>query len=1217
MFWKRIFVLSALVAGLSGLMTGRAGAESIQLNGIAVHPTRVLARLRLSQESDLAVVRPQAVAVLAAAGLGIQYEYTLVPGLLLIDSDHPDLTTAAVTSPQAKAQALQDRIDYLRSSGLFQYVTSDAVKYANALPDDLKFSDGTLWGLRNTGQHGGKPGADVGAVAAWQLTTGTNAVIVASIDTGIRYTHKDLAANMWVNTNEIAGNGIDDDNNGVFDDVYGFNGITGSGNPFDDQGHGTHTAGTMGAAANNGYPHVGVCWNVSLMACKFLSATGSGQDSDAIKCIEYASKMGARISNNSWGGSSNGEGDQPLIDAINLAGAKGMLFVAAAGNNGTDDDIIPFSPASFGLPSMLSVAALDRKDQLASFSCFGLKTVNLGAPGVEIYSTFAGGDTDYVVEQGTSMASPHVAGVAALTLAAHPKATMAELRQRVLNSIVPIPALDGLTTTGGRVNAYNAVASGPSGSLKVTVNPPDGTTLRVGTTNIPFYVTVTDIFPITNATVVCTVTDPTGASAPLTFVNNGTGADTVAVDNIYSAIFSGTNVGTYSFLFTVNAPKESGVIFTNTYNLVAPPANDDFLQPQKIASTGAVLLATNSLASLQTGEPVHAGVSTVDGSLWYTYSPLASGPVLVNTIRSDVPTVVAVYTGSSLKTLKPVTSAQASGGNTGVQFVFQAVAGISYKIAVASVSSEKLGRVRLEVQPNGSIDNLPPRVSVSGLVDGLLVTTNKLALSGTSLDPQPSPSGVKSVQISLNSSVSVTAAGTTNWSVPSALSLAPGANTISIIAFDYAGNVSQAAIYSVYYRVPTQGNDAFALGTVLSSNSGNINGSSVGATKEPGEPAHAGNDGGHSVWYVYNPAFSGLLTVNLKGSAFDTLLAVYTGDFVNALTLLAANDDAIPGSGYSSVQVAVTQGVAVHIAVDGFGGASGALSLGYRLDAVDLLPVKLSSGEGGVLTRISGLYPSNSLFTVQAVANARYQFAGWTGSIVSFDNPLTFQVTPGADIHASFIADHYSDDFETGDLKKLPWLTGGAKWFVQTNVVSLDSHAVQAGAIGDGQVTSLIVTTASNGGNGSFDYKVSSETGFDFLGFYIDGNLVQQWSGTLDWVTFGFAVPIGVHTYEWRYTKDSNGSSGADTAWLDNIQLRVRPPVDASSVAHDQLLKVAAGKAQIYVTGQLDQVYLTQYSRDLIHWGALSTNVNTLGSFLIQAPVSTNGFRAYRTIVAP
>ncbi len=1218
MFWKRIFVLAALVAGMSGLLTGRAGAESIQLNGIAVHPTHVLGRLRISQESDLAVVRPQAVAVLAAAGLAIQYEYTLVPGLLLIDSDHPDVTAAAVTSPQAKAQALQDRIDYLRSSGLFQYVTSDAVKYANAIPDDLKFSDGTLWGLRNTGQNGGKPGADIDAVAAWQLTTGTNAVIVASIDTGVRYTHKDLAANMWVNTNEIPGNGIDDDNNGVVDDVYGFNGITGSGNPFDDNGHGTHTSGTMGAAANNGYPHVGVCWNVSLMACKFLSASGSGQGSDAIKCIEYASKMGARISNNSWGGPSGGEGDQPLIDAINQAGAKGMLFVAAAGNNGTDDDIIPFAPASFGLPSMLSVAALDRKDQLASFSCFGLKTVNLGAPGVEIYSTFAGGDTDYVVEQGTSMASPHVAGVAALTLAAHPKASMAELRQRVLNSIVPIPALDGLTTTGGRVNAYNAVASGPSGSLKVSVNPPNGTTLRVGNTNIPFFVTVTDIFPITNATVNCTVTDPAGISAPLVFVNDGTGADLTSGDDVYSATFSGTNVGTYSFLFVVNAPKENGVIFTNTYNLVAPPANDDFLQPQKIASTGAVLFGTNTLASVQTGEPAHAGVSTVAASLWYSYSPLASGPVLVDTLRSDVPTVVAVYTGSSLKTLKPIASAAASSGNTGVQFIFQAVAGVSYKIAVASVNSDNLGRFRLELQPNGSIDNLPPRVSVNGLVDGLLVTTNKLALSGTSIDPQPSPSGVKSVQISLNNSVSATAAGTTNWTLPSALSLAPGANTISIVAFDYAGNVSQAALYNVYYRVPTQSNDAFALGTVLTGNSGNLNGSNVGSTKEPGEPAHAGNDGGHSVWYVYNPPFSGLLTVNLKGSTFDTLLAVYTGDFVNALTLLASNDDAIAGSGYSSVQVAVTQGVPVRIAVDGFGGAFGSLSLGYRIDSVNLLPVTLSSGEGGVITRISGLYPSNSLFTVQAVANARHQFAGWTGSIISFDNPLTFPVTPGVNVHASFIQDHYSDDFETGDFKKLPWLTSGStKWFVQTNVVSLDSHAAQAGTIGDGQLTSLSVTTASNGGNGSFDYKVSSEAGFDFLGFYIDGNLVQQWSGQLGWATFGFNVPSGIHTYEWRYSKDANGSSGADTAWLDNVQLHIRPLVDSSSVAHDELLKVAAGKAQIYVTGQLDQVYLTQYSRDLVHWGALSTNVNSLGSFLIQAPVGTNTFRTYRTIVAP
>ncbi len=1210
--------MAALWVGLSAFLIAQLQAAPIQWNGVNVHPTHILARLRASADSDFSVVRPQAVALLASAGLSIQYDYTLVPGLVLIDVINRDTTAEAVRAPALLVQELQARLDFLNASGLFQYATVDAVWQANALPDDRKFVDGTLWGLQNTGQNGGKPGADIAAVPAWQITTGTNAVIVASIDTGIRYTHKDLAANMWVNTNEIPGNGIDDDGNGVIDDVYGYNAINNSGNPFDDNGHGTHTSGTMGAVANNGYPHVGVCWNVSLMACKFLDASGSGQNSDAIKCIEYAVKQGAKIANNSWGGPSAGDGDQPLIDAINQAGAKGLLFVAAAGNSGTDDDVIPFSPASLSLPNMIAVAALDRKDNLASFSCFGRKTVNLGAPGVEIYSTFAGSDTDYAVDQGTSMASPHVSGVAALTLSAHPKASVSELRQRVLNSAVPIPALEGLTTTGGRVNAYNAVNSGASGSLKVSVSPPSGSNLRFGQTNIPFFATVTDIFPITNATISCLVTDSGGNTNSLSFVNNGTGNDVTAGDDIYSASFSATNLGTYTFLFTVNAAKENGVIFTNIYNVTAPPSNDDFSHPKKFPAIGAVFTDTNTLATIQAGEPLHAGISTVAASMWYSYSPIADGPILVDTLRSGFPTVLAVYTGSALTTLKSVAAAAGTNGNSGVELIFQATKGATYWIVVASVSTNSTGQFRLELQPNGSIDVLPPLVSVSGLVDGLLTFTNKLAVSGTALDPQPSPSGVQSVQVSLNNSIASSAYGTTNWKVLAPLTLAAGQNVVSVTAFDFAGNKSSPLLFNVYYREPTQGNDAFALGTVLTNLSDTVKGSNVGATKEPGEPDHAGNSGGHSVWWTFTPSFSGLLTITLRNSDFDTLLAVYTGDYVNDLTLLAANDDSFPGVSYSSLQVAVTEGVPVHIAVDGFGGATGNITLAYHLDAASLIPVTLSSGVGGTLSRTSGLYPSNSVFTVQALANSGYQFAGWTGTIISFDNPLSFPVEPGISLQGNFVANRYSDDFESGNLKKLAWSnSGSAPWFVQTNYVSQGKYAAESGAIGDSSFSSLVLTATSIGGSGTFDYKVSSEAGFDFLNFYIDGNLVQQWSGEIDWTTFGFAVSPGVHTFEWRYSKDPSGSSGLDSAWIDNVQLHLRAPIDSTSIPVDRLVKVAAGNAQILVTGQLDQVYLTQYSHDFKKWGALSTNVNSLGSFLIQAPVGTNLFRYYRTITAP
>lgn len=1218
MLWKRFLVQLTLLLGLGSQLTRVEALDSISLNGFPVHPTHILARVLEQGDGTLATVRPQVVALLSSMGLTIRYEYSLVPGLLLIEPAAQGIEPSAVANSSVLAQILQSRIDSLRGSGLFAYVTPDSVVQANALPDDLKFTDGTLWGLRNTGQNGGVAGADINAAGAWNVTTGTNSVVVAVIDTGVRYTHSDLAANIWVNSKEIPGNGIDDDGNGVVDDVHGFNAITGSGNPFDDNGHGTHVSGTIGAAANNGSPHVGVCWNVAIMGLKFLSANGSGINSDAIKCLQYAVNNGAKISNNSWGGPGGGDGDVPLAEAINQAGAKGHFFIAAAGNNGTDDDLVPFSPASFALPTMLSVAALDRKDQLAWFSCYGRRTVNLGAPGVEIFSTWATGDTDYMVEQGTSMATPHVVGVAALTLASHPKANTLELRQRVLNSVVQIPALQGITTTGGRVNAFNAVNSGPSGSLQVVVAPPDKSALLQGPTSIPFYVTVSDIFPITNATVACTVTDPSGNQSPLAFKNDGTTGDLTGNDNIYTGQFSTTNAGQYSFLFVVNAPKETGVIFTNTYTVTFPPPNDSFAHPRKVAPSGGVLTDTNSLATLQTGEPLHGNISTVAASLWYSYSAPADGSVLVDTFHSQFATVLAVYTGSSLSTLKQVTSAAGTGGNPGVAVVFDAKKSSTYWIAVASVSSDSTGILQLELQPGGVLDVVPPIVKVIGLVDGALVTTNKLSLHGTAADPQPTPSGVASVQISLNSSIAVAASGTTNWNTLSPLTLSPGANTISVVSYDFAGNSSAPLVYNVYYRVPTQGNDAFALGYTLTGTNITTTGNNTGATKEVGEPAHAGNEGGHSIWWTFTPSFSGLLTADTIGSGFDTLLGIYTGDYVNNLTTVAFNDDFSAGSGVSKVQFSVVAGVPLHIAVDGFGGAVGSVKLNVKLASANLVAVTITNGTGGTVSLSSGSYVSNSVQTVQAFANPGYTFVNWTGSSVSFVNPLTFNARSGTSLQANFVPNTYSDDFESGNLRKLAWTTSGnAVWAVQSADASSGTYSARSGSISDGQSSSLLLTTNSVGGTAGFDYKVSSEAGFDQLSFYLDGSLLQQWSGETDWSTFSFALTSGTHTFEWRYSKDPNGTSGTDAAWIDNVQLHIRPEATSASVAHMTMLGVKSGAAQLLVDGQIDQIYITQWSRALSGWTPLKTNVNSLGSYLITPPVSTNEVRFYRAITAP
>lgn len=332
------------------------------------------------------------------------------------------------------------------------------VKIENT-PDDTSYS--LLWGLNNTGQTGGTPDADIDAPEAWDITTGSASVIVAVIDTGVDYNHEDLASNIWTNTGEIPGNGVDDDNNGYVDDVHGYDFVNNDGDPFDDHGHGTHVSGTIAAVGNNGKGVVGVNWRASIMAVKFLDASGSGYTDDAINALLYAINNGAKISNNSWGG---GGFSQAMLDAINAADNAGSLFVAAAGNSSSNNDLSPHYPSSYDAPNVISVAATDHNDLLAGFSSYGATSVDLGAPGVDIYSTVptsgnicCSNSSGYMYLSGTSMATPHVSGAAALIMSYFTNDTHLQVKQRILSTVQPIPALTGKTLTGGRLNVFNAM----------------------------------------------------------------------------------------------------------------------------------------------------------------------------------------------------------------------------------------------------------------------------------------------------------------------------------------------------------------------------------------------------------------------------------------------------------------------------------------------------------------------------------------------------------------------------------------------------------------------------------------------------------------------------------------------------------------------------------------------------------------------------------------
>jgi thermitase len=320
-------------------------------------------------------------------------------------------------------------------------------------PADPMFAE--QWALANSGQRGGKKGADISAMTAWATTTGDDDVVIAVLDSGVDYTHEDLAPNMWKRPASVAA--YHDAELGSVDDEDGFNAIDNESDPMDDNGHGTHCAGIIGAEGGNNLGITGVNWKVRIMPLKFMNSGGFGTTKDAIEAINYVinrkqAGVNVRIISASWGSTQK---SRALEDAIRKAYENDILFVAASGNATTDNDRSPHYPSSYNVPNVISVAALDRNDQLARFSNYGLKSVMIAAPGVDILSTWLG--NAYEEKSGTSMATPVISGVAGLIVAENPRISVDQLKKRLLAAVDPLPAVKGKTVTGGRVNAAKAL----------------------------------------------------------------------------------------------------------------------------------------------------------------------------------------------------------------------------------------------------------------------------------------------------------------------------------------------------------------------------------------------------------------------------------------------------------------------------------------------------------------------------------------------------------------------------------------------------------------------------------------------------------------------------------------------------------------------------------------------------------------------------------------
>src|SRR5438093_2722513 len=533
--------------------------------------------------------------------------------------------------------SVQKAIDYYQRLPHVLYAEPNYILRTTVIPNDPRFGD--LWGLNNTGQSRGTPGADIDAPEAWNITKGSSSVVVAVVDTGIDYNHQDLAANI---------------------SPFGFNAINNAARPVDDQGHGTHVSGTIGAIGNNNIGVVGVNWTVSLVPCKFLDAGGSGTVEGAIACLDYVKNLkdsGVNIvaTSNSWGG---GDFSQALLDAIHDQRQHGILFIAAAGNGddfgiGLDNDTTPLYPCSFYLPNIVCVAATTRRDALASFSNFGRRTVHIGAPGNDILSTLPG--NTYGSLSGTSMATPHVSGVAALLKAQNPNRDWKAIKNLILAG-GDNKSSTANTITGKRLNARGAMTC--VNSVVLSRLRPVGNT--IGSPGIPLDLSALHINCASPNGAVDVTVSPGGEI--VTLLDNGLQSDPEAGDGIYSGQWIPSAVGTYTLTFpgndsvTVNVANPTISLSPSLLDFGNVPVGNSSDQDFTVQNSGGGVLKGNASTN-----PPYLIVS--GGS----YS-LSAGQSQTVTVRFS-PTSLGTFPGNVNFTGGDGTSATLSGNGIGVSSI--------------------------------------------------------------------------------------------------------------------------------------------------------------------------------------------------------------------------------------------------------------------------------------------------------------------------------------------------------------------------------------------------------------------------------------------------------------------------------------------------------------------------------------------------------------------
>ncbi|MBA4147106.1 MAG: S8 family serine peptidase [Verrucomicrobia bacterium] len=835
-------------------------------------------------------------------------------------------------------------LNYKRS-GLVDFAEPDFQLFPASTPNDPRYADGSLWHLHNTGQSGGVADADIDAPEAWQTLNSASNIVIAIVDTGIRYTHEDLAANMWTNPGEIPGNGIDDDGNGYVDDVYGINAANNTGNPIDTLGHGTQVAGVAGAVGNNGVGIVGVSWRVKLMACRFFSDSGDGFLSDAIQSIDYARAKGAHIINASFVNTSY---SSSFYTAINNCRTAGIIFVAAAGNDTINNDATPYYPASYNLDNIVAVAATTRIDSLASYSNYGATSVDLGAPGSSLYTTYHTGDSAYVINSGTSFASPLVAGAFALMKARYPQETYKQLIDRVLASTDPLPSLSGKCVTGGRLNL--ATAMGPSLASDFVANPIAGTVpLTVNFTNASFG-------NITNFAWTFGDGNTSSAVNPThTYTSEGNFSVTLTV--------TGTNGLTSSKTRTVSAVSNY-TISSATYNWIDPTGmtalslSNDGVSPAQslpfsfsfygqsydqiyISANGLIGFENQGLSTAVNADIPNASLpNNIIAPFWDDLNPAAAGTVYVGT-TGTAPNRKAVISWVGVRHVSnpPTTftfQAVLEEGFHRILFQYQDVKPASNHQSAAGKSAtigveHSSGLVAAKYSFNGStlLSNGQAIQFTATSSGGMNVTpSTNLVSSGIAGGPFTPASQVYTIEN--------TAASTLNWSVSKSQNWVSLSASNGTLASGQTANVTvsingsaNALLVGSYFDTIAFLNLDNGIGDTTRSVSLAVNGTTSVLSVTPADGLSAsGYEGG-----LFMPV-SQLYTLQNSGNASLNWSATHSQNWVS----LSATNGTLGAGSSTTVTVSINSEAA-------------ALQPGNYLDTVDF--ANLTSGDGNTNRTVS------------------------------------------------------------------------------------------------------------------------------------------------------------------------------------------------------------------------------------------------------------------------